>query len=75
VGKGVASGSVLGFIFGMGALAVLLIGALSDRIGLDATFQIIAVIGVITGLLALLLPQDRPQKEIAPLPIEEPVAA
>ena len=77
VGKGLASGAVLGFIFGMGALAVLVIGAVADRIGLDATFQIIAVIGVITGLLALLLPQDRPQKQVEAevLAVEEAVAA
>ncbi len=76
VGKGLASGAVLGFIFGMGALAVLLIGAVADRIGLDATFQIIAVIGLITGVLALLLPQDRPQKQATTdaLPVEEAVA-
>jgi FSR family fosmidomycin resistance protein-like MFS transporter len=77
VGKGLASGAVLGFIFGMGALAVLVIGAVADRIGLDATFQIIAVIGVITGVLALLLPQDRPVKQVEAdvIAVEEAAAA
>jgi FSR family fosmidomycin resistance protein-like MFS transporter len=77
VGKGLASGAVLGFIFGMGALAVLVIGAVADRIGLDSTFQIIAVIGVITGVLALLLPHDRPQKQVEAdvLAVEEAAAA
>ncbi|MEO8394924.1 MAG: MFS transporter [Chloroflexota bacterium] len=75
VGKGLASGAALGFIFGMGALAVLVIGAVADRIGLDTTFQVIAVVGVITGVLALLLPQDRPQKRIEAeaLPVEEAI--
>ena len=47
----------------MGALGVLVIGALADQLGLDAAFQIVAVLGVVTGLLALLLPADRPAAE------------
>ena len=60
-GKGFASGASLGFIFAMGALGVLVIGALADRLGLDAAFQIVSVAGFATALLALLLPADRPQ--------------
>ncbi len=59
-GKGFASGASLGFIFAMGALGVLVIGALADRLGLEAAFQIVSIAGVATGLLALLLPADRP---------------
>jgi FSR family fosmidomycin resistance protein-like MFS transporter len=57
--KGLASGASLGFIFGTGAIGTLIIGALSDRITLPAAFQIIGVVTLITGLLALGLPADR----------------
>jgi FSR family fosmidomycin resistance protein-like MFS transporter len=60
-GKGLASGAGLGFIFGMGALGTLVIGALSDALGgIPQAFQVVAVVTGITGLLALLLPNDRP---------------
>ncbi|MFW5692126.1 MAG: MFS transporter [Chloroflexota bacterium] len=57
--KGFASGAILGFIFGMGALGSVLIGSLSDSIGLGTTFQLVAVAIVIAGVLALLLPARR----------------
>lgn len=72
VGKGLASGAVLGFIFGTGAIGVMIIGGLADRIGLPAVFQLISGATVIAGLLALALPQDRPQRQPAP---SEAVAA
>jgi FSR family fosmidomycin resistance protein-like MFS transporter len=60
-GKGLASGAGLGFIFGMGALGTLVIGTLSDVLGgIPQAFQVVAVVTGITGLLALLLPRDRP---------------
>lgn len=65
-GKGLASGAALGLIFGVGAVSVLIIGGISDRIGLVSAFQIISVTTLITGLLALLLPQDRPKRQPAP---------
>ena len=55
--KGFASGSILGFIFGMGALGSFLIGAVSDVIGLGVTFQFVAVAAVAAGLMGLLLPK------------------
>lgn len=70
-GRGLASGAALGVIFGTGALGVLVIGAVADRVGLDAAFQFVAAMAVITGLLALLLPADR-QVEV---PAVEPAAA
>jgi FSR family fosmidomycin resistance protein-like MFS transporter len=57
--KALASGSILGFIFATGALGTLLIGALSDWIGLNATFQIVAAVIAIAGVLALALPARR----------------
>jgi FSR family fosmidomycin resistance protein-like MFS transporter len=76
-GRGFASGAALGFIFGTGALVVLVIGALADRIGLDAAFRVVAALGVITGVLALLLPGERAPLAVAradeALPASEPV--
>lgn len=65
--KGLASGMILGFIFATGALGSLLIGSLSDRIGLAACFQLIAGITIFTGLLGLALPPDR-RRGRAPAP-------
>lgn len=73
-GKGFASGATLGFIFGTGAVGVLVIGTLADHFGLDAAFQVVAVVGVVTGLLALLLPEDRRASAAIPSTVvEEPV--
>ena len=55
--KGFATGAILGFIFGMGALGSLAIGAISDMIGLGLTFQIVAFSAAVSGLLGLLLPK------------------
>lgn len=57
--KGFASGAILGFIFGSGALGSLLIGALADSIGLGLTFQLVAVVTVAAGLVSLLLPKNQ----------------
>ncbi|MCY4020334.1 MAG: MFS transporter [Chloroflexi bacterium] len=56
--KGFASGAILGFIFGTGAIGTLIIGAVSDYIGLATTFQIVAVIIAVAGLLSMLLPRQ-----------------
>jgi FSR family fosmidomycin resistance protein-like MFS transporter len=64
--KGLASGASLGFIFGTGALGTLVIGAVSDQIGLTLTFQVVGVITLLTGLLALALPDDRRQRPAQP---------
>lgn len=57
--KGFASGAILGFIFGTGAVGTLVIGTLSDQIGLLTAFQIVAGVMLLTGALALLLPRDK----------------
>ncbi|MCY4147633.1 MAG: MFS transporter, partial [Chloroflexi bacterium] len=57
--KGFASGAILGFIFGTGAVGSLVIGALSDQIGLAQTFQIVAAVIALAGLLSLLLPRKQ----------------
>jgi MFS transporter, FSR family, fosmidomycin resistance protein len=58
-GKGFASGAILGFIFATGAVGSLIIGSVSDQIGLGPTFQLVAVAAVISGVLGLLLPKSQ----------------
>lgn len=57
--KGFASGAILGFIFGAGALGNLVIGIVSDSIGLSTMFQIMAGAAIIAGFMALLLPKSK----------------
>lgn len=54
--KAFASGSILGFIFAMAALGSFLIGTISDQIGLEVTFQLVAGLMAVAGVLALNLP-------------------
>ena len=56
--KGFASGAILGFIFGTGAIGTLVIGAVSDQIGLSTTFHIVAVMLAVAGVLSMLLPRQ-----------------
>lgn len=64
--KGFASGATLGFIFGTGAMGTLLIGAISDRLTLPVAFQIIGVVTLIAGFLALGLPSKHRAPEVQP---------
>jgi len=57
--KGFASGAILGFIFGTGAVGSFIIGAVSDQIGLATTFQIVAFMISGAGILAMFLPRQR----------------
>jgi FSR family fosmidomycin resistance protein-like MFS transporter len=54
--KGFASGLTMGFLFSVGAIGSLILGALSDRVGLTVTFEIVAVVTAIAALTGLLLP-------------------
>ena len=56
--KGFASGAILGFIFGTGAIGTLIIGAVSDQIGLATTFHFVAVLIAIAGVLSMILPRQ-----------------
>jgi len=70
-GKGFASGAILGFTFVSAALGSLLAGLLADGtaslfgrtagtgggIGLEATYQVMAAVMLLAGLLALALPR------------------
>ncbi len=64
--RALASGMILGLIFGMGALGNLLIGWLGDHIGLETAFQLVAVLMVAAALLAFGLPARRPVTELVP---------
>jgi FSR family fosmidomycin resistance protein-like MFS transporter len=64
--KAFASGVTLGYMFGVGAVAVWGIGALADIWGLTPVIQMGAVIGIMAALLALLLPSTRVADEVQP---------
>ena len=55
---GVVSGLFLGFAFGMGGLGSAALGALADRIGIDAVFRLCAYLPLL-GLLTMFLPELR----------------
>ena len=57
--KAFASGVTLGYIFGTGALATWVIGALADVWGLAFMIQIGAGVGIAAALLALALPSTQ----------------
>lgn len=60
VSKGFASGAIMGFIFGTGALGSFIIGGVADLITLGTTFQLVAGTVLIASLLALALPVRKP---------------
>jgi FSR family fosmidomycin resistance protein-like MFS transporter len=65
--RALASGLILGLIFGMGAVGNFLIGWMSEAIGLGTSFQIVAGAVIVASLLALLLPaQERQTAPTAP---------
>lgn len=71
--KGFASGAILGFTFAAGALASLVIGILADGsggfrgIGLDSTFQVVAITAALAALTSLALPAatTRPMRRVS----------
>jgi hypothetical protein len=69
--KAFVSGVTLGYVFGTGAFATWAIGNMADLWGLSPVIQAGAGVGVLTALLALVLPATRE----APHPQSETVAA
>jgi FSR family fosmidomycin resistance protein-like MFS transporter len=65
-----ASGMTLGYIFGTGAIAATVIGALADVWGLATVIQTGAFVGIAAALLALFLPSTR--VELQPKPESVP---
>lgn len=57
--KGFASGMIMGLIFGTGAVGSFLIGVISDAVGLNTAFQLVAGAIVIASVLALALPSQK----------------
>ena len=55
-GKGFASGMIMGLIFGTGAVGTFLIGHMWKLLGLMLTFQIVALVVMVSALLGLTLP-------------------
>lgn len=60
--KGFVSGLTLGMVFAAGAIGSFFMGLLADPaqigIGLEATFQVVAGLGLVACLIAFLLPQQ-----------------
>ena len=54
-----ASGVMMGMVWGIGALLVTPIGMLGDRYGLDASMFALAALAALTGLAAFFLPEIR----------------
>jgi len=54
-GRGLASGLILGFVFGFGAVGTWISGALADRMGTASVFTYTAGLCLLAGLLALAL--------------------
>jgi FSR family fosmidomycin resistance protein-like MFS transporter len=69
--KGFASGMILGLIFGTGAVGNFLIGWLSDTVGLETAFQLVAGAIVVASVLALALPGSQP-RHARPAPAAQP---
>jgi MFS transporter, FSR family, fosmidomycin resistance protein len=64
--RGFASGAILGALFGAGAFGALVIGGVSDQVGLATTFQLVAGAVVIASVLALFLPVQQPSPALTP---------
>jgi FSR family fosmidomycin resistance protein-like MFS transporter len=56
---GFASGVMLGLSIGAGALMVALLGVVADDHGLETALRAVAGLGLISFVLAALLPRDR----------------
>ncbi len=69
--KGLASGSIMGLMFAIGAFGTLLVGRLADVVGMDTTYRAVALVALASGLLALALPSQ--QRQPTPAPAIEPV--
>ena len=65
-GKGFASGMIMGLIFGTGAVGTFLIGHMWKLLGLTLTFQIVALVVMVSALLGLTLPSSRPRARVKP---------
>jgi FSR family fosmidomycin resistance protein-like MFS transporter len=68
VSAGTVSSLMLGVAWGVGGMAVPLVGAAGDAIGLAAALQVLAVVPILAALLAIALPSV-----VEPVAEHEPV--
>lgn len=66
--KGFASGAILGFIFATGALGNLVVGTMIDHLGMDQTFQIVAIVTLLGSFVWLVLPDTRRRSLVVEAP-------
>jgi MFS transporter, FSR family, fosmidomycin resistance protein len=64
---GLASGLILGLGFGTGGLGTAFSGYLADKIGLEQTFWILAIVPLFSAVLAALI-KAAPTCKVAPAP-------
>lgn len=72
---GLVAGLFFGFAFGLGGLGAAGLGALADRIGIEAVYRVVSVLPLL-GLLAAFLPRGlgRPRVVAAPVLAPRPAA-
>ncbi len=61
--KALASGLALGFIFASGAIGAAISGWVGDQIGLALVLQGMALVAIVSGICALLLPPTAPSTD------------
>jgi MFS transporter, FSR family, fosmidomycin resistance protein len=66
---GLASGISIGFSIGLGGIAALVLGALADRVDLEAAMYASAAVSALAIAPALLLPSPRARRRLAPEPV------
>ena len=66
---GLASGVSIGFSIGLGGVAALALGALADRVDLEAAMYACAIVPALAIVLAAFLPSPRAPRRLAPEPV------
>jgi FSR family fosmidomycin resistance protein-like MFS transporter len=71
---GLVAGLFFGFAFGLGGLGAAALGAMADRIGIEAVYRVVSVLPLL-GLLAAFLPRSlgRP-RPVVPVLVPRPAA-
>ena len=62
---GTASSFPMGFSWGVAGGMMILVGSTADRIGVESTLEILALLPFLGALLALKLPKDHRKIELA----------
>ena len=56
---GLASSLPLGFSWGLASLSLPIVGGIADQIGVAQTLEYLALLPILTGILALFLPAKK----------------